>query len=140
MPRRLLPRWPDWVALVYVVVIVVSGFVGLLLGAPSHAMTEALGASVLVYSGGLVFGGALLGWSVARKRRRSEMVAFILIAALTVMHALVILLDSGAAGFQTSMRLLAAAVGMLSWAGTRWQRGISRGEIERHLNRLGGRR
>jgi hypothetical protein len=84
--------------------------------------------------------GGITAVAVGWQWRRTELVALITLAALTLLHSALVAVSSGSSGGQTALRLAAAVVGLVAWALCRWDRGIGRRQVDRHIHRALGER
>jgi hypothetical protein len=126
------PTVGDTLTALYAAVIVTSGIYGLV--HPALSIESGLGVASVVYSLGLIVMGAIVIASVAWAWRRTELVALLTLAALTALHSVLVAVSSGTSGGQTALRLAAAVVGLTGWALCRWDRGITRRQVDRHIN------
>jgi hypothetical protein len=128
----------DALALAYALVIIASGLYGL--AHPSVSIESGLGVASVIYSVGLIIMGAVVAVAVAWQWRRTELVALLTLAALTLLHSALVAATSGTSGGQTALRLAAAVVGLTGWALSRWDRGLSRRQVDRHIHHALGER
>jgi len=120
--------YPSALLVVFFGVVAVSGFLGFVRGYPHNVMSEETGVFGLIYSAGVVASSVGAMVSVKLRWPRSELVLTIVLAALTLLHGIILW-----AADQTGARLLGSAVGLCVIGFLRWDRGIGRGELERHL-------
>ena len=126
----------DSLTVAYAVIIICSGVYGLV--HPALSIESGLGVASVIYSLGLIGMGVVTLVAVVWAWRRTELVALLTLAALTLLHSVLVAVASGSSGGQTALRLGAAVVGLTGWALCRWDRGISRRQIDRHFDTLGG--
>lgn len=121
----------------YMTGVVVAGVVGLM-GAPSGAIEKFSGGAALVYSGGMVLAGIGGLYALAAKLRRAEAAAIVTLSALSLEHAMLVLIGSelDASAWQTAIRIGIAPLMMLPFAVLRLQAEMCRVEtIARIENR-----
>ena len=133
-PRR--PSTGDTLTVAYAVIITCSGLYGLV--HPALSIESGLGVASVIYSAGLIGMGVVAFVAVVWQWRRTELVALLTLAALTLLHSVLVAVASGSSGGQTALRLAAAVVGLTGWALCRWDRGISRRQIDRHFHLTSG--
>lgn len=121
----------------YMTGVVVAGVIGLM-GAPSGAIEKFSGGAALVYSGGMVLAGIGGLYALVAKLRRAEVAAILTLSALSLEHAMLVLIGSelNASAWQTAIRIGIAPLMMLPFAVLRLQTEMSRVEtIARIENR-----
>ena len=123
------PTLGDTLTLAYALVIIVSGLYGL--ANPALSIESGLGVASVVYSVGLIVMGVVAAVAVCWSWRRTELAALLTLAALTLLHSVLVAVASGG---QTALRLGAAVIGLIGWALCRWDRGIGRRDIDRHIH------
>lgn len=124
-------RWMDVSMGVYYSILIAVGLVGI--HDPSASLERFLGLATVLYTVGLVLMGSLALMSVVLRSRDSERAALIVLALLTVVHGAIIM-QAGAAGFQTGLRLVAAPFGGLVLANLRAQTThLRKDEIAKHV-------
>ena len=126
------PSSGDALAAIYAAVIIISGIYGLI--HPALSIASGLGVASVIYSLGLIVMGTVALVAVIWSWRRTELVALLTLAALTLLHSVLVAVASGSSGGQTALRLGAAVVGLTGWALCRWDRGITRRQVDRHLS------
>jgi len=109
--------------------VILVGVLGII--RPSPTIVEAIGAVVLAYNVGMLIAGAFAFLGIVLRARRLEMVGLVLVAVLTLVHGSLILIVAGPQADQTATRILISTFSCLSWAGCRWQRGLSMRDVSR---------
>lgn len=115
----------------YCLVMAITGVIGIT--HPSPSLVALLGTLAFMYSVALVATSLVALAAILWQKSRLELTSFIFMAALTILHSLLIFVDGDPGNTQVGWRMLASAVGITLVADLRWQRGISKKEIERHL-------
>lgn len=139
MPFRTKPPWRrifwDKLAGSYFLGYVLLGFAAV--PWPGHNVSERLELARWLYSAGCVgLGGfAFYHWWVGH--RKAEAVAMYSLVALTLVHALIIVLAERHLGTLDAGRIGLAAVGLAGWAGIRYDYGMSHREIEQAIRTQG---
>lgn len=138
MPYRdVRPRkrpWWDKLTALYFVSYVLIGIAGV--PWPSASLQSALGRENLLYGAGCLIFGALALRAWQRGSRRAEARAMYALVALTIIHATVILIETGYDGMQTALRLYTATIGLAAWIGTRQAFGISRDQMSEAIAQI----
>lgn len=130
--RSITCRWPDYSAILFTVMITLTGLIGFFDDLISP-MSGFLGAWVFVCSVGAVVSGLITTAGILLRYRYLELVGMFGIAVYTLSLAFISTNLDSRLEHQTVWRLLGAVFCTLALAGTRWQRGISRAEVKLFL-------